>query len=310
MVSACLVVGGLFVTFQHMYFLIVVAVVAGVLGGHMVMAIGGADMPVVVSMLNSYSGWATSASGFMIDNYVLIISGALIGSSGAILSYIMCKAMNRSFLSVILGGLINTAGPSSRQYVAEGEMKEISNPDMTALTLSAKKIMIVPGYGMASAQAQHKCGELAKMLIKMGKTVQFVIHPVAGRMPGHMNVLLAEANLPYTIVKEMEEVQNDYEGVDLCIVVGANDIVNPDALDNPDSPIKGMPVCQVWRSKQVVVMKRGRGTGYADIQNPLFFKDNTRMFFGSALDKIAQLIHDLSEAQGLEVQRQANPLDR
>jgi len=274
------------------------------LGWHLVMAIGGADMPVVVSMLNSYSGWATSASGFLLENDLLIVTGALVGSSGAILSYIMCKAMNRSFFSVIMGGFGQGTSSNAPAQVIEGTQVPTTCKDFVDELQRAKTIIIVPGYGMAVARAQHDCGALVNLLRKQGKKVEFCIHPVAGRLPGHMNVLLAEASVPYDIVKEMEEVNKEFAHTDISIVLGANDIVNPDALDNPTSPIAGMPVCQVWKSKRVVVFKRGGGAGYAGIENPLFVKPNTRMYFGSADKSIKDIMQELSALGGVESQSQ------
>ena len=257
---------------------------------HLIMAIGGADMPVVVSMLNSYSGWAAAAIGFSLGNDLLIVVGALVGSSGAILSYIMCKAMNRSFVSVILGGFGGTSGP---QMEVEGEQVAIEADGVAAALEEADSVIIIPGYGMAVAQAQQAVSELTKRLIAKGKTVRFAIHPVAGRLPGHMNVLLAEAKVPYDIVLEMDEINEDFPETDVSIVIGSNDIVNPAAQDDPNSPIAGMPVLECWKSKQVFVSKRGQGTGYSGIENPLFFKENTRMFYGDAkasLDKLLGMI--------------------
>ncbi len=255
----------------------------GVLGIHMVMAIGGADMPVVVSMLNSYSGWAAAAAGFMLSNDLLIITGALVGSSGAILSIIMCRGMNRSFISVILGGFgTDSGGPSGPAKAIEGDVKPIEIPETVDLLKEAKSIVIVPGYGMAAAQAQHTLAQVTNHLREAGKEVRFAIHPVAGRLPGHMNVLLAEARVPYDIVLEMDEINDDFPNTDLVLVIGANDIVNPSALDDPNSPIAGMPVLEVWKARTVIVMKRGMASGYAGIGNPLFFRDNTRMLFGDA----------------------------
>jgi NAD(P) transhydrogenase subunit beta len=260
------------------------------IGYHLIMGIGGADMPVVVSMLNSYSGWAAAAIGFSLGNDLLIVVGALVGSSGAILSYIMCKAMNRSFVSVILGGF---GGPAGEQMQVEGEQVAIEADGVATALNEADSVIIVPGYGMAVAQAQGAVSDLVKKLRAQGKNVRFAIHPVAGRLPGHMNVLLAEAKVPYDIVMEMDEINDDFPDTDVVIVIGSNDIVNPAAQDDPNSPIAGMPVLEVWKSKQVFVSKRGQGTGYSGIENPLFFKDNTRMFYGDAkasLDKLLPMI--------------------
>ncbi|MEM6824733.1 MAG: NAD(P)(+) transhydrogenase (Re/Si-specific) subunit beta [Pseudomonadota bacterium] len=270
--------------------LIVLTLLALFIGYHLIMGIGGADMPVVVSMLNSYSGWAAAAIGFSLGNDLLITVGALVGSSGAILSYIMCKAMNRSFVSVILGGFGETGGP---QMAVEGEMIAIEAEGVAASLNDADSVIIVPGYGMAVAQAQQAVAELVRKLRAQGKTVRFGIHPVAGRLPGHMNVLLAEAKVPYDIVLEMDEINDDFPETDVAIVIGSNDIVNPAAQDDPNSPIAGMPVLEVWKSNQVFVSKRGQGTGYSGIENPLFFKENTRMFYGDAkasLDKLLPMI--------------------
>lgn len=271
------------------------AVVAGFIGWHLVMAIGGADMPVVVSMLNSYSGWATSASGFLLENQLLIITGALVGSSGAILSYIMCKAMNRSFFSVIAGGFGQSAAAAAPQDQIEGKTLEINLQGLVHQLQNANKIVIVPGYGMAAAKCQYNIAVLTTLLQKKGKKVLFCIHPVAGRLPGHMNVLLAEADVDYNIVKEMDELNEDFKNVDVVLVIGANDIVNPDALENPSSVIAGMPVCRVWESKKVVVFKRGKGTGYAGIENPLFFKPNTNMFYGDAAKSVQSILNTITE---------------
>lgn len=265
--------------------------IAGLFGVHMVMAIGGADMPVVVSMLNSYSGWAAAAAGFMLKNHLLIVTGALVGSSGAILSYIMCTAMNRSFLSVILGGFGNGGGGAAAEV--SGTVKEFSIDDTVELLDEAQSIVIVPGYGMAVAQAQHSLAEVVKILIKRGKVVRFAIHPVAGRLPGHMNVLLAEANVPYDIVLEMDEINEDMSETDAVLVIGANDIVNPAALEDPNSPIAGMPVIEVWTAKTCVVMKRGMATGYAGVENPLFYKENTFMLFGDAKKNVDAILRTL-----------------
>ena len=260
------------------------------IGYHLIMGIGGADMPVVVSMLNSYSGWAAAAIGFSLGNDLLIVVGALVGSSGAILSYIMCKAMNRSFVSVILGGF---GGPAGEQMAVEGEQIAIEADGVATALNEADSVIIVPGYGMAVAQAQSAVSDLTKKLRAKGKNVRFAIHPVAGRLPGHMNVLLAEAKVPYDIVMEMDEINDDFPDTDVVIVIGSNDIVNPAAQEDPNSPIAGMPVLEVWKAKQVFVSKRGQGTGYSGIENPLFFKDNTRMFYGDAkasLDKLLPMI--------------------
>ena len=270
--------------------LLILTLMALFIGYHLIMGIGGADMPVVVSMLNSYSGWAAAAIGFSLGNDLLIVVGALVGSSGAILSYIMCKAMNRSFVSVILGGFGGTSGP---QMEVEGEQVAIEADGVAAALEEADSVIIIPGYGMAVAQAQQAVSELTKRLIAKGKTVRFAIHPVAGRLPGHMNVLLAEAKVPYDIVLEMDEINGDFPETDVSIVIGSNDIVNPAAQDDPNSPIAGMPVLECWKSKQVFVSKRGQGTGYSGIENPLFFKENTRMFYGDAkasLDKLLGMI--------------------
>ncbi|MDK4731460.1 NAD(P)(+) transhydrogenase (Re/Si-specific) subunit beta [Rhizobium sp. CNPSo 3490] len=267
--------------------LYLMTLIAFLLGAHLVMAIGGADMPVVVSMLNSYSGWAAAATGFLLGNDLLIVTGALVGSSGAILSYIMCKAMNRSFLSVILGGFGSSAGP---QMEITGEQIAIDGDGVAAALNDAQSVVIVPGYGMAVAQAQAAVSELTRKLRAAGKTVRFAIHPVAGRLPGHMNVLLAEAKVPYDIVIEMDEINEDFPETDVVIVIGSNDIVNPAAQDDPNSPIAGMPVLEVWKARQVFVSKRGQGTGYSGIENPLFFRENTRMFYGDAKHSVSQLI--------------------
>ncbi|MEP2642017.1 NAD(P)(+) transhydrogenase (Re/Si-specific) subunit beta [Roseobacter sp.] len=270
--------------------LVVLTVLALFIGYHLIMGIGGADMPVVVSMLNSYSGWAAAAIGFSLGNDLLIVVGALVGSSGAILSYIMCKAMNRSFVSVILGGF---GGPAGEQMAVEGEQIAIEADGVATALNEADSVIIIPGYGMAVAQAQQAVSELVKKLRAQGKNVRFAIHPVAGRLPGHMNVLLAEAKVPYDIVMEMDEINEDFPETDVAIVIGSNDIVNPAAQDDPNSPIAGMPVLECWKAKQVFVSKRGQGTGYSGIENPLFFKDNTRMFYGDAkasLDKLLPMI--------------------
>lgn len=257
------------------------------IGYHLIMGIGGADMPVVVSMLNSYSGWAAAAIGFSLGNDLLIVVGALVGSSGAILSYIMCKAMNRSFISVILGGF---GGPAGEQMAVEGEQIAIDADGVAAALNEADSVVIIPGYGMAVAQAQQSVAELVRKLRAQGKTVRFAIHPVAGRLPGHMNVLLAEAKVPYDIVMEMDEINDDFPKTDVAIVIGSNDIVNPAAQDDPNSPIAGMPVLECWKAKQVFVSKRGQGTGYSGIENPLFYKENTRMFYGDAKKSLDELL--------------------
>lgn len=260
------------------------------IGYHLIMGIGGADMPVVVSMLNSYSGWAAAAIGFSLGNDLLIVVGALVGSSGAILSYIMCKAMNRHFVSVILGGF---GGASGEQMAVEGEQIAIEADGVAVALQDADSVIIVPGYGMAVAQAQQSVSELTRKLRAAGKEVRFAIHPVAGRLPGHMNVLLAEAKVPYDIVLEMDEINEDFPETDVVIVIGSNDIVNPAAQDDPNSPIAGMPVLEVWKAKQVFVSKRGQGTGYSGIENPLFFKENTRMFYGDAKVSVDNLLPKL-----------------
>ncbi len=272
--------------------LVIMSAIALLFGIHMVMAIGGADMPVVISMLNSYSGWAAAATGFMLSNDLLIVTGALVGSSGAILSYIMCRAMNRRFLAVIAGGFGTSTGVAAADG-AEGEVDPIEAPEAAMLLADAKEVMIVPGYGMAVAQAQHTVFELTKQLKDKGVNVRFGIHPVAGRMPGHMNVLLAEANVPYDIVYEMDEINDDFPDIDVSIVIGANDIVNPSAQDEPDSPIAGMPVLEVWKGRTTFVLKRSMATGYAGVQNPLFFKENTRMLFGDARDSLGEVLRNL-----------------
>jgi H+-translocating NAD(P) transhydrogenase subunit beta len=275
--------------------LAIMTLIALLFGVHMVMAIGGADMPVVVSMLNSYSGWAAAATGFMLSNDLLIVTGALVGSSGAILSYIMCRAMNRNFLSVIAGGFGTEGGkPAAAGGQPAGEVSPISAAETAELLRSAKNVIIVPGYGMAVAQAQHTVYEITKLLREKGIEVRFGIHPVAGRMPGHMNVLLAEARVPYDIVMEMDEINHDFPATDVAMVIGANDIVNPSAQDDPGSPIAGMPVLEVWKAKNSIVMKRSMASGYAGVDNPLFYKDNNRMLFGDAkkmLDEVREALH-------------------
>ncbi|MFK8076319.1 MAG: Re/Si-specific NAD(P)(+) transhydrogenase subunit beta [Granulosicoccus sp.] len=277
------------------FILVIMTLLAFAFGVHMVMAIGGADMPVVISMLNSYSGWAAAATGFMLSNDLLIVVGALVGSSGAILSYIMCRAMNRKFFSVIMGGW-GDATPSSGDGGSDepqGEAIAITADEVAALCKDSDSVVIVPGYGMAVAHAQHPVSELTTQLKKAGINVRFAIHPVAGRMPGHMNVLLAEANVPYDLVLEMDEINEDLSDTDVVIVIGANDIVNPSALDNPNSPIAGMPVLEVWNAKTVIVSKRSMATGYAGVENPLFFKENTRMLFGDAKESVNGILANL-----------------
>ncbi|MFC6154973.1 Re/Si-specific NAD(P)(+) transhydrogenase subunit beta [Nocardioides yefusunii] len=271
--------------------LVVMTALALFLGFHLVAAIGGGDMPVVVSMLNSYSGWAAAAAGFMLGNNLLIIVGALVGSSGAILSYIMCKAMNRSFVSVIAGGFGDA--PASTEARDYGEHREILADEAADLLAGAKSVVITPGYGMAVAQAQYPVAELTRKLQAKGVEVRFGIHPVAGRLPGHMNVLLAEAKVPYDVVLEMDEINDDFPDTDVVLVIGANDTVNPAAIEEPDSPIAGMPVLEVWNAREVIVFKRSMATGYAGVQNPLFFKDNSRMLFGDAKDQVEKIVQAL-----------------
>jgi NAD(P) transhydrogenase subunit beta len=278
--------------------LLIMTAIASVLGINLVMAIGGADMPVVISMLNSYSGWAAAAAGFMLSNDLLIVTGALVGSSGAILSYIMCKAMNRSFISVILGGFgagAGTATTSGDQPVGEATSTTIE--ETVELLEDAKSVIIVPGYGMAVAQAQHAVSDITRQLRERGVQVRFGIHPVAGRLPGHMNVLLAEANVPYDIVLEMDEINEDFPKTDVVLVIGANDTVNPSAMEDPNSPIAGMPVLEVWKADTVVVMKRSMASGYAGVENPLFYKQNTRMLFGDARKNVDAILGKLSYAE-------------
>jgi NAD(P) transhydrogenase subunit beta len=275
-----------------MVWMLIMTGIACVLGAHLVMAIGGADMPVVVSMLNSYSGWTASAAGFMLSNDLLIVTGALVGSSGAILSYIMCKAMNRSIWNVIFGGFgAEPAKPSGDAPTQPaGEVQEIEVDGLIDQLKGAKNVIIVPGYGMAVARAQHVVHGLCGLLEKQGTRVRFGIHPVAGRLPGHMNVLLAEASVPYDVVLEMEEINEDFEETDVVLVIGANDIVNPGALTDPSSPIYGMPVLEAWHAGMVVVFKRSRRVGYAGVDNPLFYKENTRMLFGDAKDSVGKMV--------------------
>ena len=285
--ALCLILGLAYFMGAGIWTMVLVTIIAGFIGWHLIMGIGGADMPVVVSMLNSYSGWAAAAIGFTLGNDLLIVTGALVGSSGAILSYIMCKAMNRNFVSVILGGFGGETGP---QMAVEGEQIAIDADGVASALNDADSIIIIPGYGMAVAQAQQSVSELTRKLRAQGKTVRFAIHPVAGRLPGHMNVLLAEARVPYDIVLEMDEINDDFPETDVAIVIGSNDIVNPAAQDDPNSPIAGMPVLECWKAKQVFVSKRGQGTGYSGIENPLFFKENTRMFYGDAKASLDALL--------------------
>ncbi len=287
MMAAAFVLLFMYMNHAGIWTLYLMTLIAFVIGAHLVLAIGGADMPVVVSMLNSYSGWAAAATGFLLSNDLLIVTGALVGSSGAILSYIMCKAMNRKFLAVILGGF---GGPTGPAMAVEGEQVAIDAAGVAAALNDADSIVIIPGYGMAVAQAQQSVSELTKRLRDKGKNVRFAIHPVAGRLPGHMNVLLAEARVPYDIVLEMDEINDDFPDTDVAIVIGSNDIVNPAAQDDPNSPIAGMPVLECWKAKQVFVSKRGQGTGYSGIENPLFYKENTRMFFGDAKASVDSLL--------------------
>ena len=280
-----------FVVSPQMWLLVVVTVIALLLGWHLVASIGGGDMPVVVSMLNSYSGWAAAASGFLLENDLLIITGALVGSSGAYLSYIMCRAMNRSFISVIAGGFGIEAGPADdKDY---GEHREVNAEQAAELLEAAKSVVITPGYGMAVAQAQYGVADLTRKLRERGVTVRFGIHPVAGRLPGHMNVLLAEAKVPYDIVLEMDEINDDFADTDVVLVIGANDTVNPAAEDDPTSPIAGMPVLKVWNAANVIIFKRSMASGYAGVQNPLFFRENSAMLFGDAKDRVEDIIRAL-----------------
>ncbi|UZN05254.1 Re/Si-specific NAD(P)(+) transhydrogenase subunit beta [Cellulomonas sp. S1-8] len=274
--------------------LVLLTVVALALGWHLVASIGGGDMPVVVSMLNSYSGWAAAAAGFMLSNDLLIIVGALVGSSGAILSYIMCKAMNRSFVSVILGGFGAEGGTVASGDHDYGEHREITAVEVADLLREARRVVIAPGYGMAVAKAQYPVADLVARLRGQGIDVRFAVHPVAGRLPGHMNVLLAEARVPYDIVFEMDEINDDFADTDVVLVIGANDTVNPSALDDPSSPIAGMPVLEVWKAKQVIVFKRSMATGYAGVQNPLFFRENTAMLFGDAKEQVEHIVAPLA----------------
>ena len=283
----CLLLGIMYAQGAGIWTMVLVTLIAGAVGWHLIMAIGGADMPVVISMLNSYSGWAAAAIGFTLSNNLLIVTGALVGSSGAILSYIMCRAMNRNFVSVILGGFGAAKGPAQ---AIEGEQVAIDTDGVATMLGDAESVIIVPGYGMAVAQAQQSVSELTKRLRAKGKEVRFGIHPVAGRLPGHMNVLLAEAKVPYDIVLEMDEINDDFPSTDVAIVIGSNDIVNPAAQEDPNSPIAGMPVLEVWKAKNVLVLKRGQGTGYSGIENPLFYKENARMFYGDAKKSLDDLL--------------------
>lgn len=273
--------------------LIIMTIIAGIIGIHLIMAIGGADMPVVVSMLNSYSGWAAAATGFMLSNVALIVVGALVGSSGAILSYIMCRAMNRHFVSVILGGFGTSGGSAASSDEEAGEVTSCSGEEVANLLKDASNVIIVPGYGMAVAQAQNTVSDIVKKLRDKGVNVRFGIHPVAGRLPGHMNVLLAEAKVPYDIVLEMDELNEDFPDTDVSLVIGANDIVNPAAQTDPNSPIAGMPVLEVWKAKSCIVLKRSMASGYAGVDNPLFYKENTDMLFGDAKDSMTEVLQHL-----------------
>ena len=290
MVLACIGLGTMYVNHAGPWTLWAMTAIAFIFGAHLVLAIGGADMPVVVSMLNSYSGWAAAATGFLLGNDLLIVTGALVGASGAILSYIMCRAMNRNFLSVILGGWGTSTGP---QMEVEGEMIATDVASVASDISEASSVIIVPGYGMAVAQAQSAVSELTRRLRDRGKSVRFAIHPVAGRLPGHMNVLLAEAKVPYDIVLEMDEINEDFNDTDIVIILGANDIVNPAAQEDPNSPIAGMPVLEVWKARQVIISKRGQGRGYSGIENPLFFKDNSRMLYGDAKSSLDQILAEI-----------------
>ena len=289
-VAACIWLGFMYLNHAGIWTLYLMTAIALIFGAHLVMAIGGADMPVVVSMLNSYSGWAAAATGFLLGNDLLIVTGALVGASGAILAYIMCRAMNRNFLSVILGGWGTATSPARE---VEGEMIATDVASVAADLADAQEIVFVPGYGMAVAQAQGAVSEITRRLRAQGKNVRFAIHPVAGRLPGHMNVLLAEAKVPYDIVLEMDEINDDFPTTDIVIVLGANDIVNPAAQDDPGSPIAGMPVLEAWKARQVIISKRGQGRGYSGIENPLFFKDNSRMLYGDAKSSLDQILSSL-----------------
>ena len=292
MVLVSIYLGYLYMSHAGSWTLWVMTAIALVFGLHMVLAIGGADMPVVVSMLNSYSGWAAAATGFLLGNDLLIVTGALVGASGAILSYIMCKAMNRNFIAVIFGGWGTQTGP---QMEVEGEMIATDIAAVSTDLKEANDIIIVPGYGMAVAQAQSAVSELTRRLRSMGKRVRFAIHPVAGRLPGHMNVLLAEAKVPYDIVLEMDEINDDFQDADIVIILGANDIVNPAAQEDPNSPIAGMPVLEVWKAHRVIISKRGQGRGYSGIENPLFYKDNSRMLYGDAKSSLDEMLTQIGQ---------------
>jgi len=293
--------GAWFVAAPSVLPLILMTVIALAIGFHLVAAIGGGDMPVVVSMLNSYSGWAAAAAGFMLGNDLLIVVGALVGSSGAILSYIMCKAMNRKFLAVILGGFGGDgAAPSAAPEGPQGEHTEVSVAETVELLAAARSVVIAPGYGMAVAKAQYPVAELVNRLRSRGVQVRFAVHPVAGRLPGHMNVLLAEARVPYDIVLELDEINEDFADTDVVLVIGANDTVNPAALEDPGSPIAGMPVLEVWNAEQVVVFKRSMATGYAGVQNPLFFRDNTAMLFGDAKTQVEAIVAAMPAVEAVD----------
>lgn len=293
---ACIWLGAEFIGAESkedaIFYLVIMTILAFILGLHLVLAIGGADMPVVISMLNSYSGWAAAATGFMLESNLLILVGALVGSSGAILSYIMCRAMNRHFVSVIMGGFGTSGGTATTEV--EGEISPVQADETALLLENSKNVIIVPGYGLAVAQAQYPIAELTRRLKERGVNVRYAIHPVAGRMPGHMNVLLAEAKVPYDIVLEMDEINPDMPETDVVMIVGANDIVNPSAQDTPDSPIAGMPVIEVWKAKTTIVSKRSMATGYAGVDNPLFYKDNNRMLFGDAKESLEKVLAALS----------------
>ncbi|MDN4483085.1 Re/Si-specific NAD(P)(+) transhydrogenase subunit beta [Demequina lignilytica] len=289
---------GWFIATNSIVPLIIMTVIALALGFHLVAAIGGGDMPVVVSMLNSYSGWAAAAAGLMLENDLLIVTGALVGSSGAILSYIMCKAMNRAFLAVILGGFGTEGGSASSGDAEQGEHREVKAPEAAEILAQATSVIIVPGYGMAVAKAQYPVADMVSNLRAHGVEVRFGVHPVAGRLPGHMNVLLAEAKVPYDIVLEMDEINDDFPETDVVLVIGANDVVNPSALEDPGSPLAGMPVLEVWKAKQCIVFKRSMATGYAGVQNPLFFRENSAMLFGDAKTQVEEILTHLRVSEG------------